>query len=209
MSKVIMSVASARRDTVIWGVSGLVVGCLGLHGAMLAQKQGIELSASSAPGLQWKAGKPLEDSRRAGQTGEQPGFALLMEPIAIRSGLYGEEVEVATEVESAKGESVRAMVSFRIMDDRGRMQSPRTVSPAILVGSNASASAGTLQIPALADGWYQVRATAVFASSADTNETVGAEVASLYLHVREGETWIVDPDEWHTGSSVGLGWSEK
>jgi len=131
-----------------------------------------------------------------GQHGESP-FYVALAPVSSKRDGDRETLELAARVGNRLDLAMRSLVSLAIEDDRGRILQDAQISPVVALAGKAEAHAASLTTPRLADGFYRIRAHAVFAEGKDVR---GAETDSLYLEVAGGGIQLTDMSDWYQRS---------
>lgn len=152
-----------------------------------------------APG--WSAGT----SNPAVELASESGYYLRIDPARVTRDGARERLTIASRVGTTKSAKARSIASVQIEDDRGNLIQPAKVTPRMELAPATEVAGGEVALPALADGWYRLRAQAVFVDPASPKEALGSETDSLYLEVRGGEIYIVDMAEWFAGSNANQG----
>ncbi len=166
--------------------------------AAFAVASGFGLWAGATSGLSGTAQAAERPARITGAHGESP-FYVSLAPSSSSSDGDGDSLALVTAVGNRQGQAMRGVVSVTIEDDRGRIVRDTEVSPVVTVGAKQEAQASTLSTPRLADGFYRIRAQAVFAEG---KQVRGSETDSLYLEVVKGSVAIIDMSDWHQRSRV-------
>ena len=151
-------------------------------------------------GTTWGGADPASAAGRAAQItgmhGESPFYVSLAAVASKRDG-DRETLDLAARVGNRQDRAMRGLVSLAIEDDRGHTIQDARISPVVAVAGKAEAHAASLSTPRLADGFYRVRAQAVFAEGKDVR---GAETDSLYLEVTNGSIQITEMSDWYQRS---------
>lgn len=135
----------------------------------------------------------------------ESGFYVRIEPARVMRDGKRERLTIASRVGTTKQVGVRSIASVQVEDDRGNIVEPAKLSPHVDLAPATELAGTEVAVGALADGWYRLRAQAVFVDKANPREAAGAETDSLYLEVRDGDIYIVDMADWFAGSNANLG----
>jgi hypothetical protein len=135
----------------------------------------------------------------------ESGFYLRVEPARIARDGAGEALTLSTRLGTTRAVGARSIMSVQVEDDRGAVVRPATVSPRMSLPPASEIAGAEVTVAPLPDGWYRLRAQAVFVDPAHPTEAMGSESASVYLEVRGGEISVVDMNEWFAASNVNLG----
>lgn len=168
----------------------------------------IGLLAGASAGFAARSSTELQPGTVAAASAElapESGYYLRVEPARVTRDHGREQLTIASRVGTTKQAKTRSIASVQIEDDRGNVVEPARVTPRIDLAPASELAGLEVALPALSDGWYRVRAQAVFVDPASPQETLGSETDSLYLEVRDGEIFIVDMAAWFAGSNANLG----
>lgn len=169
---------------------------LGLAALAMASGLGLWLGATSGgAGTAQAAARPAQVT---GAHGESPFYVALAATSSNSDGKRA-TLDVMARVGNRQDQVMRGLVGVAIEDDRGRIVQDAVLSPVVMVAARREADASTLSTPKLSDGFYRIRANAVFAEGKDVR---GAETDSLYLEVVNGRVDIIDMSDWHQRSRV-------
>ena len=178
--------------------SSLVLVCIGVAGGAAG---GYAARAKGAP-PPWTPGAAAPASA---ELAAESGFYLRVEPARVARSGAGETLTLSTRIGATRDIATRTIMSVQLEDDRGRSVRPAVVSPRMSLGPATEIAGSEVTVAPLPDGWYRLRAQAVFVDPANPKEAVGSETDSVYLEVRGGEVFVVEMNEWFAGSNVNLG----
>lgn len=182
------------RNTI---VTSLALACAGMLGGAAAG----HAARPTGQSPQWTPGTATAASA---ELAAESGFYLRVEPARVARGGDGETLTLSTRVGATRDIATRTIMSVQIEDDRNKIVRPATVSPRMNLAAAGEVAAEVVLAP-LEDGWYRLRAQAVFVDPARPTETMGSETDSVYLEVHGGEVYIVDMNDWFAGSNANLG----
>jgi hypothetical protein len=135
----------------------------------------------------------------------ESGFYLRVQPARVARGDTGETLTLSTRIGATRDIATRSIASVQVEDDRGRVIRPATVSPRMNLAAASEIAGAEVVLAPLPDGWYRLRAQAVFVDPGHPTEALGSETDSVYLEVRGGEVNIVEMNDWFAGSNANLG----
>lgn len=131
-------------------------------------------------------------------------YSVSIEPSTVRRhGDDGrEELDVALSFQSRHEEQrlARVAYSIRVETDRGGLAAPPTIGPVITLDETGRGTATPHTVATPADGYYRVRAQAVFAGPSSG----GSETASLFLRVVNGAIEALSASDWYGQSEANL-----
>ncbi len=130
-------------------------------------------------------------------------YSVSIEPSTVRrDGDDGrEQLEVALSFQSRHEEPglARVAYSIRVETDRGGLAAPPTIGPVISLDGTGRGTATPHTVATPVDGYYRVRAQAVFAGPSS-----GSETASLFLRVVNGAIETLSASDWYGQSEANL-----
>ena len=141
----------------------------------------------------------------AAELAAESGFYVRIEPARVTRDGKRERLTIASRVGTTKDVGVRSITSVQVEDDRGKIIEPAKVSPHVDLAPATELGGSEVALGALSEGWYRLRAQAVFVDKGKPSEAAGSETDSLYLEVRDGDIYIVDMATWFAGSNANLG----
>ena len=179
-----------RRQAIALVCSGMLAGVSAAY------------AARSTPAAGWRPGTA---GPAVAELASESGFYVRVEPKQVTRDGARERLTLAARVGTTREVGARSIASIQIEDDRGTIVLPAKVSRRMELGARTEIAGAEVGTAALPDGWYRLRAQAVFVDPGNPKEAVGSETDSLYLEVRQGEVYIVDMADWFAGSQANLG----